>query len=142
MASSSRLIVAAHVLTVLAQDNQPVPSEFIAGSVNTNPVVIRRIVGLLAKAGLVSSTEGSGGGATLARSAERITLADVYAAVEDVGELFGSPRNDPNPDCPVGRHVQSLLKTRLNAAQSTMARELKKTTIADLLAGVRAAERC
>ena len=62
-------------------------SEYIAGSVNTNPVVIRRIVGMLKKGGLVVSTEGAGGGTELARLAGKITLAEVYRAVEPEGEV-------------------------------------------------------
>ena len=85
--------------------------------------------------------EGSGGGATLAKPAGRITLADVYGAVEGEVDLFATPRSDPNPLCPVGRCVQDVLKERTERVESAVERELKKTTIADVLADVRSAGR-
>lgn len=141
MASSSRFIVAVHVLSLLAFMDKPVTSEFIAGSVNTNPVVIRRVIGLLAKARLVNSSEGAAGGTSLARSTDKITLADVHRAVEGGFEVFGQTRHDPNPACPVGRNVQAVLRSHTDRVEATMRSELNKTTIADVLAGIRAASR-
>ena len=139
MPTSSRYVVAVHILTLLAYEKgRALTSDYIAGSVHTNPVVIRRLLGLLAKAGLVSSVEGAGGGTTLAQKPERITLASVFRAVEE-GELFGMPRNDPNPRCPVGRRVQGVLGERLLQFEKVMAREMKKVSIADILADIRTA---
>ena len=140
-ASSSRFTVAVHVLTLLAyEEGRALTSDYIAGSVNTNPVVIRRMLGLLNKAGMVSSTEGVGGGTTLAMPAEKITLADVSRAVEP-GELFGAARSDPNPLCPVGRRVQSVLKQYVEQFETALDREMDKVTVADVLKGVRAPAR-
>ena len=137
MFSSTRYVVAVHILTLLAhEEGRALTSDYIAGSVNTNPVVIRRLLGLLTKAGLVQTFEGAGGGAALARSADKITLVDVFHAVEQ-GELFGMPRNDPNPKCPVGRCVQVILGEHLVRFEKAIEREMKKVTIADLLADVR-----
>jgi Rrf2 family protein len=139
-ASSSRFTVAVHVLTLLASDEgRALTSDFIAGSVNTNPVVIRRVLGLLNKACLVASTEGAGGGTRLARPAGRITMADVSKAVEPDGELFGSPRNDPNPLCPVGRSVQGVVREHGVRFAKAVELQMKAVTIADVLADVRAA---
>src|SRR6476469_2221875 len=111
MPESTRMPVAVHILTLLAHEKgQALTSDYIAGSVNTNPVVIRRMLGLLSRAGLVSSTAGAGGGTSLARTAERSTMAHVFKAVEPDGQLFGSPRSDPDPLCPVGRSVQGIVK--------------------------------
>ncbi len=129
---NSRFAVAVHILTLLeAGEGAPVPSEYVAGSVNTNPSLVRRLMGMLARAGLTTSQFGAGGGALLARPAEQITLGDVYRAV-DAGELFGMHPEAPNPACPVGRNIQALLQTRICAAERAMQAELDRTTIADL----------
>ena len=139
--NSSRFTVAVHVLTLLAhEEGRAVTSDYIAGSVNTNPVVIRRALGLLAKAKLVRSVEGAGGGTTLARAADRITLAEVFNAVEQ-GELFSLPRKSPNPLCPVGRSVQGVIGRHAERFEKAMEREMKQVTIADMLSDVRATRR-
>lgn len=136
MVTSSRFAVAVHILTLLAQGRgEPVTSEYIAGSVNTNPSLIRRLLLALQKAGLTTSQLGTGGGALLARPADGITLLDVYRAVEE-GEVFGMHREQPNPECPVGRNIQGELQTRFDAATRQMEGELARTTIAQMLAGV------
>ncbi len=136
-ANSSRFTVAVHILTLLAyEEGRALTSDYIAGSVNTNPVVIRRLLAMLGKAGLVSATEGSGGGSSLARPADRITLAEVHAAVEP-GSLFAETRSDPNPLCPVGRCVQSVLKQCMEQFQAVLAKQMEKVTVADVLKGVR-----
>jgi len=141
MAESTRFPVAVHVLTLLAHEKgKSLTSDYIAASVNTNPVVIRRMLTLLKKAGLVSSTEGAGGGTTLARPPGRITMADVFKAVEPQGELFGSPRSDPNPLCPVGRSVQGIVRQHGKRFGRVVKRQMKEITIADVLGEVRAAK--
>jgi Rrf2 family protein len=137
VALSSRFAVAVHILTLLEQGGGgPVTSEHIAGSVNTNPAVIRRLLGLLARAGLTRSQFGAGGGALLARPAAEITLLDVYRAVEE-GEVFALHREAPNPACPVGRHIQASLQVRMDAATQALEAELATRSIADMLADVR-----
>jgi Rrf2 family protein len=136
MAASSRFAVAVHVLTLLAQaGGEPVTSEYIAGSVNTNPSLVRRLLSSLARAGLTTSQLGTGGGALLARPADQVTLLDVYRAVDE-GELFGMHREQPNPACPVGRNIQAELQGRIDSAAQALERELARTTIAQMLEGV------
>lgn len=136
MGTSSRFAVAVHVLTLLAQGGgEPVTSEYIAGSVNTNPSLIRRLLSALARAGLTTSQLGTGGGALLARPASEITLLDVYRAVDE-GELFGMHREPPNPSCPVGRNIQAELQLRFDSASRALEGELGHTTIAQMLSGV------
>ena len=137
---NSRFAVAVHTLTLIAQgEGEPVASEYIAGSVNTNPSLVRRILSQLTRAGLTASQMGTGGGALLARPADRITLRDVYRAVDD-GELFALHREQPNPACPVGRNIQALLETRIDAATQALEAELDRTTIADALTDVEVRE--
>ena len=100
MPTSSRFAVAVHVLTLLAwAGDEPLKSDYIAGSVNTNPVVIRRILCALAHAGLVTSQTGAAGGTRLARKAAEITLTEVYRAVEPRA-IFALHRRPRMP----GRH--------------------------------------
>ena len=129
---NSRFAVAVHILTLLERGGgAPMTSEYVAGSVNTNPSLVRRLLGMLARAGLTTSQFGAGGGALLARPADRITLGDVYRAV-DAGELFGMHREEPNAACPVGRNIQAVLETRICAAEQALQAELDRTTIAEL----------
>ena len=137
MTRSSRFATAVHILTLLAaEQDEAVTSNYVAGSVNTNPVVIRRLLRMLADAGLVNSIPGSTGGSRLARSPAKITLLDAYAAVES-GELFGEHSQQPNPKCPVGRNIVDVLAPRMQAAEAAAAASLRKTTIADLIGEVK-----
>ena len=137
---NSRFAVAVHVLTLIARgEGEPVTSEYIAASVNTNPSLVRRLLSQLTRAGLTTARMGTGGGALLARPADRITLRDVYRAV-DAGEVFGLHREQRNPACPVGRNIQSLVESRFDAATRALETELERTTVADALAEVAARE--
>ena len=113
-------------------------SEWIAGSVNTNPVVVRRILSALAKAGLVTSTRGSNGGSALAKSPERITLLDIQRAVEEE-ETPALHHQPPNPACPVGRNIQSVLVRVMDRAEAAKEAILATTTLADIAAALRLA---
>lgn len=128
---NSRFAVAVHILTLIARGGgQPVTSDYIAGSVNTNASLVRRLLSQLTRAGLTTSQMGIGGGALLARPAEQITLRDVYRAVDE-GEVFALHRERPNPACPVGRNIQRVLETRFDAATRALEQELDRTTVAD-----------
>jgi Rrf2 family protein len=136
MQSNTRFAVAIHVLTMLARSPEvPVTSQYMAGSVNTNPVVIRRLLASLRRAGLVSSCGGHGGGWMLAKGAAEISLADVYAAVADAS-LFPLHSRQPNQRCPVGRNIQRSLTLHFMQASLAVQAELGRTTIADILTDV------
>ncbi len=130
---SSRYTVAIHILTLLAyMNNERLTSDFIAGSVNTNPVVIRRLLSSLLKAGFVSSQGGPGGGWKLLRSPEAISLKDVYRTVES-DSLFSMHNKEPNPLCPVGRTMQKILINHFKEAQHALEQDLEHVTIANLV---------
>jgi Rrf2 family protein len=133
---NSRFAVAVHILTLLAQsEGEPLTSEYMAGSVNTNPSFIRRLLSALARSGLTRSQMGTGGGALLARPAADVTLLDAYRAVEGEGEVFGL-HEQPNPACLVGRNIQAELEQRFEAATRALEAQLARTTIADLTSGI------
>src|SRR3954468_870922 len=109
MRTSCRFAMAVHVLAVLAyKEGDPVTSEFLAASVNTNPVVIRRLLLALQRARLVETRKGAGFGSRLSRSPGRINLAEVYRAVEAC-EPFAPASQKPNAACPVGNCIEREL---------------------------------
>jgi len=137
---NSRFAVAVHILTLL-EDNkgEPLTSEMIAGSVNTNPTVVRRMLSALASSGLTLSQLGNGGGAMLAKPAEKITLLDVYRASGEGSSLFGL-HEEPNIKCLVGRNIQAALTGHFDEATAALEASLSKTTIAAMLRDVKREE--
>ena len=130
---SSRVAVAVHVLAYMAwKRSEAVTSERIAASVNTNPVVVRRIVGALRNAGMVTVQPGVGGGATLAREPDEITLLDVYRAVEDGDELFSLHPSEPSRSCNVGGNIRDVLRPIFCTAHRAMEAVLAQVSIADV----------
>lgn len=137
MKISSRFSVAVHILSILSIYANPLPtSDMIAGSVNTNSVVIRRILGMLKNAGLVDIKRGTGG-SYLTKHIEEITLLEVYKAVDvvDDGGLFQIHPN-PNPNCPIGANIQSVIEVTLFSAQDAMENVLRKVTMLDIVGDI------
>ena len=137
MKISSRFPVAVHILSILSIFPNPLPtSDMIAGSVNTNAVVIRRILGMLKSAGLVDMKRGTGG-SYLTKHIEEISLLEVYKAVEVVedGGLFQIHPN-PNPNCPIGANIQSTIEGTLFSAQEAMETVLSKVTMLDIVGDI------
>ena len=137
MTHSSRLAVSVHTLAYLAfKAGQPVTSPEIAGSVGTNPVVIRRLLSALKRARLVTAQKGASGGFTLASAPANITLLDIYRAVEPKEEQ-GLKRFAPCKACPVGSKIVSVLEGAFFKAQAGMEAELQKITLAEVERHVR-----
>jgi len=123
--------MAVHALALLAQSEEGYPSAYVAASVNTHAVFLRRILGDLVSAGLVRAREGRSGGYRLARPAARITLADVYRAVEPGGPLAPSPAV-PNARCPVGAGMPAAFAEVARFAGRGLTRALAQRSVADL----------
>lgn len=131
--TSSRFAMATHILTLLAlHDDEPLTSETIAESVNTNPVVIRRTLAGLREAGIVASHSGAGGGWRLTGRPEAITLCDVFRAVESEQVLALHPKS-PQGSCAVGRSICRTLEGVFDAAEAAMVGQLASVTIADVM---------
>ncbi len=130
---NSRFAVAIHVLALLAieKSDTPITSEYLAYSASTNPVVIRRILIDLRKAGLVTAQPGAGGGVSLACCPDQVTLLDVYRAVEK-SRMFTQGLRKPNPDCICGRNIQPVLEGVFSRAEGAAERSLSETTIAEV----------
>lgn len=145
MHHNSRFAVAIHVLALASgvrasHARLQVTSEQMAESVNTNPVVIRRILGSLREAQLVASQPGPGGGWRLTRAPEEISLRDVYRALE-VEPLFALPRREPNADCVVGKGLPRVIGSCFQAAEAALEARLAEVTVADVIACALIAER-
>ncbi|MDR6224091.1 Rrf2 family transcriptional regulator [Desmospora profundinema] len=129
MRINTRFSVAVHILSLLEMDkNNHCTSDWIAGSVNTHPVVIRRMLGMLKKKGLVGVHSGKGG-AYLKKPLAQITLLDVYRAVEVVDNGLFHIHENPNPACPVGANIQSVVEILFQQAQDAMESVLSKVTM-------------
>jgi Rrf2 family protein len=138
MQASCRFAMAVHVLTLLAyREGDRVSSALLAGSVNTNPVIIRRLLLALQRAKLVDTCKGAGAGSRLNYSPKRINMAQVYRAVESA-EPFRTPRRKPNEDCPVGHCMLQELEKIFASAENALERDLGKTTLADVIEAVKA----
>lgn len=135
MAANSQFAMAVHVLTLLARSGEAaVKSECVAGSVNTNAVVIRRLLSQLNQAGLVASQTGAFGGTRLAKTPGAINLVDVYKAV-CCGEVFAL-HGSPNQDCPVGKNIEAVLCNLQKEIDSSVTVALARYTLADVMESV------
>ncbi|NNE99722.1 MAG: Rrf2 family transcriptional regulator [Pyrinomonadaceae bacterium] len=129
MASNSRLAIAIHTAGMLAfGEEMPITSTMIAKSVNTNPVVIRRIIGSLVKHGLVEVKMGTGGGSKLAKPASNISIAEIYLALEE-GEIFHVPDLEESHGCPVAKLVRPVLKEIFGDAEDGLIAKLRHKTL-------------
>ncbi|WP_315793309.1 Rrf2 family transcriptional regulator [Paenibacillus sp. BIC5C1] len=137
---SSRFSIAVHTLSLIAVVPNECTGDFIAKSVNTNPVIIRRIMSKLKQAGLIEVRPGVGG-ASLLKAPADITLLDIYRALEVVedGELFNFHKH-PNPNCPVGSMIEQTLRAELIEAQLAMEQRLKRVTIQQMMDQVHVSE--
>ena len=135
MQISSRFTIAVHIFMCIHifEKDHKITSDFLADSIQVNPVVIRRLLSQLKAAGLVRVQRGSGG-APMAKPLDQITFLDIYRAVDCVeeGALFHFHEN-PNPNCPVGRNVHRVLDGRLKQIQDAMEREMAGITLESVM---------
>ncbi|TDQ07523.1 Rrf2 family transcriptional regulator [Pedobacter metabolipauper] len=129
--NNSRFAISLHILTLLEKaKGELLSSEWIAGSININPVLVRKELGNLRSHGLVNSKEGKNGGSYLEKAADQISLAQVYHAVKQ-DHLLGVSKNTPNPLCQVGKQINMHLNTLYDSTEQTLISELSKQTLAD-----------
>lgn len=135
MQISSRLTIAIHILACVEifKDGYKITSDFLASSVNVNPVVIRRLLSRLKAAGIIEVARGMGG-TEIKKPLNEITMLDIYNAVECVesGKLFHFHDN-PNKECPVGRNIHAVLDGKLDGVQKAMEDEMRQITMADII---------
>ena len=136
MQIGSKFTIGVHIITAIDyfKDMDRVNSEFLAGSIGVNPVIVRTVISQLREAGSVQTQRGSSG-AELTKKLDEITLYDIYKAVGSVDTEEGlfHFHEQPNPDCPVGRNIHRVLDQRLIDVQRAMEEKLRSTTLADIV---------
>ncbi len=136
MAANSQFAIAVHVLALLAKGGEEnVKSDCVAKSVNTNPVVIRRLLCNLNQAKLVISQTGGAGGTRLVRPPEEIRLSEVYRAVSG-GEVFALHRQMPNQNCLIGKNIQTVLENLQTEIDEVIEHKLAEYTLQNVIESV------
>eukprot|EP01030_Chromulinospumella_sphaerica_P011227 gene11227-11029_t len=136
MSDSQKFPVAAHALAYLAHKEADAPARAVssaqlAASMPTNPVVVRRVTAMLAKAGLIATRMGAGGGAWLTRDPAKITLDEVLRAVDGCTHLGVAPAGVKG--CPVGERIPDAVSAAIRAADTAASERLSRITVLDLL---------
>ncbi|WP_300601054.1 Rrf2 family transcriptional regulator [Niabella sp.] len=129
---NGRFATAIHILTLLGKEEGEVASPYIAGSININPVLVRKEISMLREAGFVATQEGKNGGSRLAVSPSKIRLSDLYKVIYEEG-LFAHSKNLPNQHCAVGRRISTIMDELNTEAEQALLKRLHAITIQDLL---------
>lgn len=121
--------ISVHILSILAYepDNWKC-SDYIAESLNINPVLARKEMSNLKRYGLVESKEGKNGGSRLAKPAQDILLSDVFLATKKT-HVFSFAKNQPNQDCPIGKSINVWLDDLYVDIDDQIEQKLKETTL-------------
>ena len=139
MQITSKFTIAVHVITAIDyfKDHEKVTSNFLAGSVGANPVIVRNVMGNLKEAGIIDISQGKSG-ITLAKRLDDITFYDIYRAVDSISDegLFHFHEN-PNANCPVGRNIHKAVDEKLLKVQQAMEAEMKQITLLDVVEDTR-----
>ena len=133
MQISSRFTMAIHMFVCIDTfSDQKMTSDFMAASIGTNPVIVRKLLQQLKAAGLIEVARGKGG-VTITKPLDQITFLDIYRAVECTPDesLFHFHEN-PNQKCPVGKNIHHILDNRLFEVQKAMEEKLSQMTLADV----------
>jgi Rrf2 family protein len=131
--ANTQFAIATHIMAALGHAaGKEVNSAEIAGSVNTSSSFVRRILAKLSKAGLVKTATGKGGSCWLARPARRISLLDIYRAVESP-KAFAIHQYPPEKQCPVSRGIKPALNRVLAETQQAIEGSLSRTSLAELI---------
>ena len=132
MNKDTRLSDVLHVLLHMGQVDEPLTSEVLARSIDTNPAVFRRTMAGLREAGYVRSGKGHGGGWQLARPLDKITLLDVYEALGRPA-LFAMGNRSGHPDCQVQKNVDAALSDTMAQAEALFIERFGEVTLDTLM---------
>ncbi|WP_323703254.1 Rrf2 family transcriptional regulator [Mammaliicoccus sp. Dog046] len=124
---NTQVSVAIHILSLLSIEEEPISSKLIAGSINSNPTLVRKICKYLKDGQLIESQQGKAG-YKLSKPASEITLGAVYQLIQEE-DHFAKIHQDTNPDCIVGRNIQSALNDVYSKVDLKIVEELNQTTL-------------
>src|SRR5882724_319941 len=138
MANNLQFSIAVHVLAGLACgcDKEGVTSGLLAESVNTSPSFVRRVLAKLSKAGLVKTATGKAGACWLAKDAKKISLLDIYKAV-DAPEAIAIHSYKEQKGCPVSCQIKTALEHALGKTQKAMEASLRQISLAEIVTEVK-----
>jgi len=129
--NNGRFAISVHILTLLASTpDEWCSSEYLSGSININPVLVRKELINLRNHGLVISKEGKSGGSMLAKAPELIAMSDIYEAIRQE-HFLGKGVNEPNPQCPVGLQINNHLDALYKESERALMNSLGSTTLAE-----------
>ncbi|WP_333853293.1 Rrf2 family transcriptional regulator [Epilithonimonas sp.] len=129
--NNTRFATAIHILTLLAKDSQEwLTSDWIAGSVNVNPVIVRKELINLKKSGLIESRQGKVGGVRIAKNPEQINISEIYESVKNT-EVLGKRNQNPNPICNVGKDINKNLGILFGETEDLVSQFLKGKKLSD-----------
>src|SRR5688572_31613023 len=137
---NTQFSIAVHVLAAIAHHEGVFTSEILAGSVNANPVFVKRVLVKLSKAKLVKATVGKSGGYGLARNPKSISLLDIYSAVNPPN-AFAIHAYPKTKACVVSCNIKEVMNDVLVGTQNAIAKDLSETTLADVVSKIRARSR-
>ncbi|WP_042196122.1 RrF2 family transcriptional regulator [Paenibacillus camerounensis] len=129
--SASWFPMAVHALSLLSTSQEGFSSAYIASSINTHSVFLRRVLAKLVHNGLLETKEGGGGGYRLTRSPDQITLAEIYTLLEGGSVISASPA-EPNKECIVGSGIQPVFQDVINQVDKVVMEKLSQFTISDI----------
>lgn len=124
-------------MTAIAHNEGVFTSRILAGSVNANPIFVKRILVKLSRAKLATTTVGKSGGYGLARSPEKITLSDIYSAINPP-DAFAIHTYPIRKECVVSSNIKEVMTDVLVGTQEAIRRDLSQTTLADVVSKIRA----
>lgn len=129
--NNTRFATVIHILTLLSESPEEwMNSDWIAGSINTNPVIVRKELGLLQNLGWVISRKGKEGGSKLNVKSEDISVAEIYQAVKN-SDVLGKKNQQPNPLCPVGKEINAKLEDLFTETDMVVTAHLQKKSLKD-----------
>lgn len=129
--NDKRFIISMHILTLMVKNSENwLSSEFISGSINVNPVLVRKELSNLNKHGFIQTKEGKNGGSKLSRSPQKILLSEIYSSVYN-SQLLGKLLKDPNPKCNIGNKINQNISELTNTIEKVVLKKLETITLFD-----------
>ena len=130
----TKFSIATHIMTLLAMYKEDwMNSTWIAESLNINPVLVRKEIAALKAGGLVESKEGKNGGVKLLIDANKIRLSDIFKIAKGTDTVLSPLKNKPNPNCRVGKQINSKMDTILEDIDTAISKELEKQTLEEFM---------
>lgn len=131
--NNTRFATVIHILTILADSGDEwVNSDWIAGSININPVMVRKELAILQASGFVIGHKGKEGGSMLSKPGNQISLADIYLVVKN-SEVLGKKNMRTSPKCPIGKSINEKLEKLFVETEQVVIDSLKDKTLDDFV---------